>query len=781
MRESLVYLIIEFLRRHLLQKRWHRAATCMAAVVVFCTTYLLMLPAISMTKSSISLGAETLTAWSGDPLSVRVTAWTKEEEDGKIFALVSKGSGAELSETYVFDEDGVCVIIDEEGREIELHRTYRADKKTAPEEDVTADYWFFLEAGEQTAFTLQLSDEVDEGRFLRAAEAVKSAAEEADAAARAASVSDAVKTEETEEEDGFVQLMDGEILNDLAADEADEEPTEIVAYLELSAGSGADFSEAVRDAEKNADKRGDGRLKFTWKDIAENVFITPEMIWTGDGAQVAVIFDGDAHLPADAVLSVEEIGPGTAEYEAYLAQAVSAVRASGSDATKEMGVDYARFFDICILDGDGNELEPAAPVKVVITYDEAVSVGNGGDLNVMHFHEENAPEMLEAEKAEIIRDIPADRDGGSTAGAAVDVDALSFTAERFSVFGIVRTSIEKLILASDGQTYRVSVSCGAGSGVPDGAELSVSEITADSSAYAEYVSKAESALGLEEGSASSVRLFDISILGLDGEKLEITAPVDVEIRLANAEKGSGSRMTVGDSTHVLHFADGAEQPDVLPDVAIADDASAGEGRILSFAAEGFSVYAIVDGPAPVSIEARTVATLDELAEKVASDLQEGTETPFFFSYGSPPQYFTNALKAGGCFVETSAVSNASPWYFEPADSTANRYLIYTYITTDSGKEKKYIAHIPQPGSANEAGLTDGPETVFELSRAADGKFYFKKQGENRWLQHSNGGGGIRFYTDIKNTNNSQLVITYSDSTKMPDDPYGLDGKTYCIE
>ena len=814
MRESLINRIIEFLKKHLLQKRWHRVATCMAAVVVFCTTYLMMLPAISMTRSSVSLGAETLSAWSGDPLSVRVTAWAKEDEDGKIFVLVPEGAGADLSSAYVFDEDGICVITDEEGRKIELHRTFRGNKKRAPEEDILADYWFSLEGGEKTAFTLQLSDEIDEERFLRAAEAVKSAAEEADETAgkraektatgsdadrkeqkkqekatgsdgqrtasavlRAASVSDAVKTEETEEEDGFVQLLDGEILNDL---EADEEPTEIVAHLDLSAGSGKDFSEAVRDAEKNADKRGDGKIKFTWKDIAESVFITPEMIWAGEGAQVAVIFDGDAHLPADAVLSVEEIEPGTEEYEAYLAQAASAVRASGSDAAKEMGVDYARFFDICILDRDGNELEPAAPVKVVITYDEAVSVGNGGDLNVMHFHEENAPEVLEAEKAEIIRDIPADRDGGNTAGAAVDVDALSFTAERFSVFGIVRTSIEKLILASDGQTYRVSVSCGAGSGVPEGAELSVSELTADSSNYAEYVAKAEIALGLEEGSASSVRLFDISILGLDGEKLEITAPVDVEIRLANAEKGSGSRMTVGDSTHVLHFADGAEQPDVLSDVAVTDDAAAGDSRILSFAAEGFSVYAIVDGPAPVTIEARTVATLDELAEKVASDLQEGTETPFFFSYGSPPQYFTNALKTGGCFVETSAVSNASPWYFEPADNTANRYFIYTYVTADSGKEKKYIAHIPQPGSANEAGLTDGPETVFELSRAADGKFYFKKQGENRWLQHSNGGGGIRFYTDIKNTNNSQLVITYSDSTKMPDDPYGLDGKTYCI-
>ena len=136
MKESMIDRILEFLKRHLMEKRCLRTATCLAALVVFCTTYFLMLPAISMTKHSVSLGAEKLSAWSGDPLSVRVDAHAEEDEDGKIFVLVSNGAGAELSETYVFDEDGICVITDEEGREIELHRTFRADKKAAAGEDI---------------------------------------------------------------------------------------------------------------------------------------------------------------------------------------------------------------------------------------------------------------------------------------------------------------------------------------------------------------------------------------------------------------------------------------------------------------------------------------------------------------------------------------------------------------------------------------------------------------------------------------------------------------------
>ena len=101
MEESFINLIIEFLKRHLMKTRWRRVVTGMAAVVVFCTTYLMMLPAISLTDKNVSLGAETLSAWSGDPLSVRVKARAEEDEDGKTFVLVSKGAGAELSETYV--------------------------------------------------------------------------------------------------------------------------------------------------------------------------------------------------------------------------------------------------------------------------------------------------------------------------------------------------------------------------------------------------------------------------------------------------------------------------------------------------------------------------------------------------------------------------------------------------------------------------------------------------------------------------------------------------------
>ena len=40
------------------KKRWHKVVSCLAAVVVFCTTYALILPAITMTEEYICGYAE---------------------------------------------------------------------------------------------------------------------------------------------------------------------------------------------------------------------------------------------------------------------------------------------------------------------------------------------------------------------------------------------------------------------------------------------------------------------------------------------------------------------------------------------------------------------------------------------------------------------------------------------------------------------------------------------------------------------------------------------------
>ena len=111
---------------------------------------------------------------------------------------------------------------------------------------------------------------------------------------------------------------------------------------------------------------------------------------------------------------------------------------------------------------------------------------------------------------------------------------------------------------------------------------------------------------------------------------------------------------------------------------------------------------------------------------------------------------------------------------EPVANQENQYYIYTMVN----ESKRYIRQTE--AGKNTITLSENNGTALALTLAGNGKFYIKHSGENRWLQHSNGGGGIRFYTDKNNATNSQISFTYADSVTVPDDVYDLDGQTWGI-
>ena len=132
------------------------------------------------------------------------------------------------------------------------------------------------------------------------------------------------------------------------------------------------------------------------------------------------------------------------------------------------------------------------------------------------------------------------------AGEAEDPKAgLDFARDAFSM--------EEKTVTADGKNYEVSVNYKADAGVPAGAGLAVTEIEESDQAYRDYVARSEEALGLAEGTASYVRLFDIKILDEDNNKVDIAAPVDVKIQLAD-ELADGDQR---ENTSVVHFADGS--------------------------------------------------------------------------------------------------------------------------------------------------------------------------------------------------------------------------------
>ena len=455
MNQNLLSRVLEFLRRKMWNKRWQRAATCLAAVAVFGVTYALILPAVTMTGAHPSVSAETTSGWTGDDLTVQVKAEAEAGLPEKTVVLKLEEDGADLSEDYVFNEEGVCSITDEAGREIELHRFVRDEKKNV------IDYWFTLVSGEQTTFSLKLVDKVDPERFAGTIEALRQADEEDGAedatasnaekpaaartpAAAGATGSNAAKASgsnadiaeanayaktseekiQTEtHEDGFVELLDGSVANDRedAADD-DEEGTEIVASLKLSAGDGNSYEAAVKDADRNADKRG-AKIGFTWKDVSEAKAVNPTLSAKVNGAKIAVFFDGDAEIPAGARLEAEEITEDDPGYVTYLNQAEAAI---AQDTDDTQSIAHARFFDITIYGEDDSVIEPkpGVGVRVVITYDEAISIPEEGGLNVVHFSEDvEEPEVLTP----------------GTVEKGQEVGGLAFTTDSFSVYAVVGT------------------------------------------------------------------------------------------------------------------------------------------------------------------------------------------------------------------------------------------------------------------------------------------------------------------------------------------------------
>ncbi len=329
------------------------------------------------------------------------------------------------------------------------------------------------------------------------------------------------------------------------------------------------------------------------------------------------------------------------------------------------------------------------------------------------------------------------------------------------------TKPEELVF--DGDDYTVTV-IDKNSILPEAVHVESEEIRKEDSkqkkAFDEYVAKTEEALGLDEGTVSYARVFDIKIVDSEGNKYDIPEPVDVSIRLADRDSNKGSKgskkteKAPAEDLQVVHFEDGAEEGEVIESVTENEE----DGPVVEFEAEGFSVYSIVEAPEPVHFDPYKLNSVEEIEVK----------TVYKLSYGNDI-YFTSGLTVKGALIENNDQSAAADWYFEKADEGGSTFYIYTLVEG----AKKYIHQ--KDANSNEIELADSG-TAFVLSEAADkpGTFIFKHSSEERYLQHSNGGGGIRFYGDANNNVNARIYITNPVITGSGNDPYNMDGKTFGI-
>ncbi len=299
--------------------------------------------------------------------------------------------------------------------------------------------------------------------------------------------------------------------------------------------------------------------------------IVSEICQETDVTDTEAIFDTEADASVSQAETFDaEVGASDAEVEAsdteteydrYLFMAAEALKCDVA------AIKYARFFDISILDPTGEEIRPSEGSVVDVSInleDEAVE---NEALHIVHF----------GEQADVME-------------TTADSEGIRFETAGFSVYAIIETTIEKTVLASDGNNYSISVTFDPDTGIPEEAELDVSEIfpeesTTQNMSYEEYVAYTENALGLVEGSAEYIRLFDIKIVDKydPSIKYQPVTGTTVDVRIELADTGS-------DHLNVVHFPDDSQDCDV-----VANSTNVGEvGSAVEFEADSFSVYVIVN-------------------------------------------------------------------------------------------------------------------------------------------------------------------------------------------
>ena len=605
---------------------WQKAVTVMAAVVLFCTVYALILPAATLTGEDAD-EAEGIYLEQEEDAAEEVAIEAEAEEDDEDLGSI------EVEGEEAGSEEEAEIVEAEDGEDEEETTTIAEADETEAAEVIES------ESGEGEGETTEASE---------GGEGSESGSESTGGSGSGSSESGSIGGGEVViGGDDYVVIdpAEGVSIEDLIETPAEESSEAIEGESEAETLEAAEGEIPAEELEGEtevvvADEQAEyfvGNLRYVKKkDYKINVAVTEE-----------------AEIPVGAKLKVRELKKGTDEYNEHLEQA----KAEVLDGTNK--IQFARFFDIS-FELDGEEIEPAADVDVTITYAKKVEIPEEGSKLAVHFTKDEGIEVLEATGApetiieaverpveEEVKNyavtnrslsVAEDNEDAKAAvdeeKAAADAEAaeaaadeagmfeddeeegelyrFSFTQSSFSVVGtVVTTSLTGTVMTADGETYIVTVNAAPEAEIPDGAYLEVSEITSDSESFHDYYVEARLAADKKltrdaveaeyaekmasEDVSFAAKFFDINILDAEGNKIQPAKPVSVNIELWD-------EMTVAADAEIktVHFeqdAEGNENPVVIDSDAVTSAVDESEKILdsVSFDANGFSVYAIVGG------------------------------------------------------------------------------------------------------------------------------------------------------------------------------------------
>ena len=372
---------------------------------------------------------------------------------------------------------------------------------------------------------------------------------------------------------------------------------------------------------------------------------------------------------------------------------------------------------------EDEEVEPRLPIRVSLS---SKLISESNDPKIVHIDNNGDPSLMEKMDEN-------------------DYEVV-FESKEFSTYVVVVTT---KYITDEGDTYKVTVTLNDKAGLNGNVHLEVSEITGE--AYQEYYHRMIETLGFD--GLSFARIFDISILDEAGNKLQPAGFVDVKMELLEDE-------LISDNTSIVHFEGADERPHLL-----SADAN---GNSVSFVTDGFSAYAIVNGPEADNDGWMRVSFLNEVKEYGTEGLYIGHTAGYYLMNEVRKYNNSNVYGIAKTAKSDYPDGGAEKYYFEQVSGYEDRFYIYTF---DAQGNKVYIYN-----SGNDSlYLEESQKSVFTL-RVQNGTFVLNVS-NNRYLNMwgSTNGNIFAAYTSADAGSNFYFWHYEKDETA---DPYELDGKTY---
>lgn len=189
--------------------------------------------------------------------------------------------------------------------------------------------------------------------------------------------------------------------------------------------SETDSNEAAAHDDEAIDTVSFSSDSFSVYGVVQRKKITQKVLAAdGQTYEIEVTYGPEAEIPEDAALRVVEIPEGSDLWEAYRKQTAAAL---GADDVRMPGL-----YDITIFDAVGNEVEPKAPVSVVI---KLANAEDDEQLHVVHFTEEIPDELVKSEEQDADQPLAAeDQIASEKINATVEGQTVTFETDGFSIY-----------------------------------------------------------------------------------------------------------------------------------------------------------------------------------------------------------------------------------------------------------------------------------------------------------------------------------------------------------